>query len=85
MSHGGTVKDWRRGATTVSITDSGDGRKATSPARGTEGQRGHSSLTPSVMRSFPGELDPQPRRTNRGDSTNHGAKVTGSEGDESVI
>jgi hypothetical protein len=36
-SHGGTVKGWRRGATVVSIADSGDGRKATSPARGTEG------------------------------------------------
>jgi hypothetical protein len=43
VSHGGAVKGWRRGATTVSITDSGDGRKATSPARGTEGQRGRST------------------------------------------
>jgi hypothetical protein len=59
VSHGGAVKGWRRGTTTVSIADSGDGRKATSPARGTEGQHGHSSLTSSVMRSFPGELDPQ--------------------------
>jgi hypothetical protein len=80
VSHGGAVKGWRRGTTTVSITDSGDGRKATSQARGTEGQRGHSSLTPSVMRSFPGELDPQPRCTNHGDGANHDAKVTGGEG-----
>jgi hypothetical protein len=36
-SHGGAVKGWRRGATTVSIEDSGDGCKATSPAQGTEG------------------------------------------------
>jgi hypothetical protein len=60
----------------VNITDSGDGRKATSPVRGTEEQRGHSSLNLSTTRSFPGELNPQPRRTNRGD----GAKVTGGEG-----
>jgi hypothetical protein len=65
MSHGGAVKGWRRGATAVNIVDSGDGRKATSPAWGTEGQRGHSSLNPSATRSFPGELNPQPRRTDR--------------------
>jgi hypothetical protein len=65
VSHGGAVKGWRRGATVVNIADSGDGRKATSPARGTEGQRGHSSLNPSATRSFPDELNPQPRRANR--------------------
>jgi hypothetical protein len=36
-SYDGAVKGWRHGATTVSIADSGDGRKATSLARGTEG------------------------------------------------
>jgi hypothetical protein len=74
VSHGGAVKGWRHGATVVNIADSGDGRKATSPARGTEEQRGHSSLNLSAMRSFPSELNPQPRRMN------HGAKVTGGEG-----
>jgi hypothetical protein len=67
VSHGGAVIGWRRGATAVNIADSGDDRKDTSPARGTEGQHGHSSLNPSAMRSFPGELNPQPRRTNRGE------------------
>jgi hypothetical protein len=43
VSHDGTVKGWRRGATAMSITDSGDGRKATSPAQGTKGQRGRST------------------------------------------
>jgi hypothetical protein len=43
VSQGGAVKGWRRGATAMSIADSGDGRKATSPARGTEGQRGRST------------------------------------------
>jgi hypothetical protein len=43
VSHGGAVKGWRRGATALSITDSGDGRKATSSARRTEGQRGRST------------------------------------------
>jgi hypothetical protein len=52
VSHGGAVKGWRRGATAVSIMDSGDGRKAMSLARGTEGQRGHSNLNPSATRSF---------------------------------
>jgi hypothetical protein len=36
VSHSGAIKGWRRGATAVSIADSGDGRKATSPVRGTE-------------------------------------------------
>jgi hypothetical protein len=67
VNHGGAVKGWRCGATAVNIADSGDGRKATSPARGTEGQRGNSSFNPSAMRSFLGELNPQPRRTNRGE------------------
>ena len=44
VSHGGAVKGWRRGATAVNIVDSGDGRKATSPAQMTGGQRGHSVL-----------------------------------------
>jgi hypothetical protein len=52
VSHGGAVKGWRCGATAVNIVDSGDVRKATSPARGTERQRGHSNLNPSVTRSF---------------------------------
>jgi hypothetical protein len=80
VSHGGAVKGWRRGATAVNSADSGDGRKATSPARGTEEQRGHSSLNLSATRSFPGKLNPQPRRINHGDGENHGAKVTGGEG-----
>jgi hypothetical protein len=33
VSHGGTVKGWRHGATVVSVADSGDGRKATLPAQ----------------------------------------------------
>jgi hypothetical protein len=36
------VKSLRRGATAVNNADSGDGRKATSPAQLTEGQRCHS-------------------------------------------
>jgi hypothetical protein len=36
-------KGWRRGTTAVSIADSGDSRKATSPVQGTEGQRGRST------------------------------------------
>jgi hypothetical protein len=52
VSHGGAVKGWRRGATVVNIADSGDNRKTTLPAQGTEGQRGHNSLNPSATRSF---------------------------------
>ena len=77
VSHGGAVKGWRRGTITMNIADSADGRKATSPVQGTKGQRSHSSLNPSATRSFPGELNPQPRRMNHGDGANHGAKVTG--------
>jgi hypothetical protein len=52
VSHGGTVKGWRRGVTTLNIADSGNSRMATSSARGTEGQRGHNNLNPSMTRSF---------------------------------
>jgi hypothetical protein len=43
VSYGGAVKGLRRGTTTVSIVDFSDGRKATSLAQGTEGQRGRST------------------------------------------
>jgi hypothetical protein len=36
------VKGLRRGTIEVNNADSGDGRKATSPAQMTEGKRGHS-------------------------------------------
>jgi hypothetical protein len=67
VSQGGAVKGWRRGATAMSIADSGDGRKATSPARGTEGQRGRSTWTYPRRDLFAGELNPQPTRTNHGE------------------
>jgi hypothetical protein len=42
------VKGLRRGAIAMNDVDSGDGRKATSPAQMTEGQRGHSVPDPSA-------------------------------------
>jgi hypothetical protein len=43
------VKGLRRGAITMNNTDSGDGRKATSPAQMTEGQCGHSVSDQSAV------------------------------------
>jgi hypothetical protein len=42
LSYCDVVKGLRRGAITVNNADSGDGRKTTSLAQMTEGQRGHS-------------------------------------------
>jgi hypothetical protein len=46
------VKGLRCGAIAVNDVDSGDGRKATSPAQVVGEQRGHSSPNSSMMRSF---------------------------------
>jgi hypothetical protein len=61
------VKGLERGTIAAKGTNSGDGHKAMSPVQVIEEQRGHSNLNPSATRSFPGELNPQPRRTNRGE------------------
>jgi hypothetical protein len=67
VSHDSAVKGWRRGATMVSVADSGDGRKATSPAQVGKRQSDPSDLCLSWARSFHVEHNPIAQDMNRHD------------------